>query len=483
MINWPVVCRVLGIMLALFSLASIPPLIIADIYHEPESTIFAITLAVSLGCGMLLWLPFRQTKIPLQPRDGFLVTVCFWLILGLFGSLPLLMANKPALSITDALFESFSGLTTTGATILSHIDSLPRSILFYRQQLQWLGGMGLVVLAVAVLPSLGVGSIQLYRTEIPGPVKDNKLTPRIAETAKALWKIYLGLTAICTIAYYTAGMNWFDAICHSFSTVSIGGFSTHDASIGYFHNTVIDDIAMVFMLISGISFTLHYVSWHRKSWRHYFKDPEFKSYIRFIFIGTICTISVLALTNSYQGTQAIEYGTFEFISAATTTGFAITGFASWPVFLTQFLILVSFIGCCSGSAGGGIKVMRVLLIAKQGYQELKQLVHPNGIFTLKLGELPVPARTGNAVWAFLAMYILLFFVMYLALLATGIDTVTAFSSLASCLNNLGPALGKAAINYAQLPDAAKWILIFAMLLGRLEMFTLLILFTPVFWKR
>ena len=483
MVNWPVVFRALGIMLSVFSLVNLPPILIAKIFNEVEIYLFIFISIICSACGVLLWFPFRTYKNPLKARDGFIITVLFWVLLGSFGALPFIFMDRPALSLTDAIFEDFSGLTTTGATIIEHIESLPRSILFYRQQLQWLGGMGIVVLAVAVLPSLGAGSIRLYRTEVPGPVKDHKITPRVAETAKALWIIYSGMTVVCAILYYIAGMDWFDSICHSFSTVAIGGFSTHDESITYFHNLLVDDIAVAFMLISGINFSLHYLSWHRGSWSHYIRDPEFSGYIRFIVAGVICTSFILYFTRTYDFSQSIQYGAFEFISTATTTGFSITGFSSWPLLLTQILILSSFIGCCSGSAGGGIKVIRVLLIFKQGYQELKKLTHPDGVFTLKLGGLPVPQSLASTVLAFLSMYIFLFSILYIALLSTGLDIITAFSSLASCMNNLGPALGQASANYSSLPDAAKWILTFAMLLGRLEVFTLLIIFTPVFWKQ
>ena len=418
----------------------------------------------------------------MRNRDGFMVTVLLWIVLSVVGALPLLMMEAPSLSFTDAFFESLSGLTTTGATILTGIDELPKSILFYRQQLQWLGGMGIIVLAVAILPMLGIGGMQLYRTETPGPVKDRKLTPRITETAKALWYIYLGLTIVCALSYWVAGMTAFDAISHSFSTVAIGGFSTHDASIEHFDSIAIQNVAVFFMLISGVNFALHFLAWRGRSLLHYWQDPEFKGYLLILGLVIAITVPVLFFSETMGLFDSFRYGIFEVVSVATTTGYSSTGFSSWPTFLPFLLFLTSFAGGCSGSTAGGMKIIRILLIFKQGMRELRRLVHPNAIFVIKLGGKSVPSRTGEAVWGFFSAYIVLFIVMFLALLATGLDFETAYSTLASCMNNLGPALGEATSNYQSLPDTAKWILCFAMLLGRLEIFTLIVLFTPTFWR-
>ena len=477
-----VISPVLGILLMLFSTSSIPPIIVALIYGEAEISLFLLTFVLTFLLGFLHWFPFRNIKDDLRNRDGFLITALFWLVLGSVGSLPFLLMESPSLSITDSLFESMSALTTTGATILTGIEYLPKSILFYRQQLQWLGGMGLIVLAVAVLPMLGIGGMQLYRSETPGPVKDSKLTPRIKETAKALWLIYVLLTVVCAWAYWQAGMNLFDAISHSFTTIAIGGFSTYDASIGYFESHTINAIATFFMLVAGINFGLHFTAWRYKSLKHYFRDPELKTFLAILGGISLITITTLYFSKVYGLIDSVSNGIFEVVSVATTTGYAATGFSAWPTFLPLLLFMASFMGGCAGSAAGGMKVIRIMLIFKQALRELRRLVHPNAIFTIKLGGKPVDSRIGEAVWGFFAAYVFLFSVMFLMLLSLGLDIATAFSTVASCLNNLGPALGSAAGNYQTLPDAAKWILSFAMLLGRLEIFTLLVLFTPTFWR-
>ncbi|MCL6268541.1 TrkH family potassium uptake protein [Sansalvadorimonas sp. 2012CJ34-2] len=477
-----VILRILGALLVLFSLASLPPVFVAWLYHEPEIALFSYTFVVTLFTGLGAWLPFAHTEHELRPRDGFLITVLFWLVLSLFGSIPLLLMETPNLDFTDAFFESMSGLTTTGATVITGLEELPKSILFYRQQLQWLGGMGIIVLAVAILPMLGIGGMQLYRTEAPGPIKDRKLTPRIAETAKTLWYLYLGITTICAGCYWLAGMNLFDAICHSFSTVAIGGFSTYDASIGWFNSPLIEGIAIFFMVISGMNFALHYFAIQSRDPFYYFRDPEVQGYLAILAGVGFISVVALDMTGTYTDWEALRYGVFEVVSIATTTGYSISDFSLWPIFLPMLLFLTSFSGACAGSTGGGMKVIRILLIFKQASRELKRLIHPNAIFTVKLGRRAVPDRVGEAVWGFVSAYIFLFIIMELALLATGLDLTTAFSTVASCLNNLGPALGEASANYQSLPATAKWVLSFAMLLGRLEIFTLVVLFSPMFWR-
>lgn len=477
-----VILRISGILLMLFSTASLPSVVVAWWYGEAEIILFIYTFLITLVTGLIFFLLFRQARHNLGSRDGFLITVLFWTVLAVFGAVPFLLMDAPSLSVTDAFFESISGLTTTGATVLTNIDAMSRAILFYRQQLQWLGGMGIIVLAVAILPVLGIGGMQLYRTEAPGPVKDRKLTPRIAETAKTLWYLYLGLTIACALAYWTVGMTPFDAITHSFATVAIGGFSTHDASIGWFNNPAIEGVAIFFMLVSGINFTMHYLAWHNRSFLMYFSDPEMRGYLLMLMGVCLLTVPVLFYNDVYDGMEAARYGIFEVVSVATTTGFSTADFSHWPTFLPLLLFLTSFAGGCAGSTAGGMKVIRVLLIFKQGSRELKRLIHPDAIFSIKLGCKPVDDKVADAVWGFFSAYVFLFIVMYLALLATGLDITTAFSTVASCMNNLGPALGDAAFNYQGLPDTAKWILGFAMLLGRLELFTLLVLFTPTFWR-
>jgi trk system potassium uptake protein TrkH len=389
----------------------------------------------------------------------------------------------PAMSFTDAVFESMSGLTTTGATVLTGLDFLPKSILFYRQQLQWFGGMGIIVLAVAVLPMLGVGGMQLYRAETPGPIKDTKLTPRITETAKALWWLYLTFTIICVIGYVIAGMGLFDAICHAFSTVAIGGFSTHDLSIGHFNSTAVDMVAIVFMFIAGINFSLHFFTWRNVSIRHYWHDPEFRAYAFVLLVLSSIVIGSLVFFKTYaNANDSLINGLFQAVSIATTTGFTTANYSAWPGALPVLLIFASFVGGCAGSTAGGIKVVRWLLIAKQGAREIARLVHPSAEIPVKLGNKAVTYRVVDAVWGFFSVYIVVFGVMLLAMMSTGLDQITAFSAVAATLNNLGPGLGEVAAGFMTLSDPAKWIAVTGMLLGRLEIFTLLVLFTPTFWR-
>lgn len=478
-----IIFKVLGLLLMVFSITMLPPIVVSFYYSDGAHYAFLSAFLITLITGAVLWVPFSKHKRDLQTRDGFLITVLFWTVLGLFGSLPFILAEYPALSFIDAIFESLSGLTTTGATVIVGLDLLPKSILYYRQQLQWFGGIGIIVIAVAILPILGIGGMQLYRAETPGPIKDSKLTPRITETAKALFLIYLGLTIACAASYYWAGMDLFDAIGHSFSTVAIGGFSTHDASIAYFESPIIMAMCSFFMIVSGVNFALHFFAWRKKTVLHYFFDPEFKFYIYSLLFGITLAVSYLFLHGTYNFSNAFIHGMFQVISIATTTGYATADFANWPTFLPWMLFLMSFIGGCAGSTGGGLKVIRVLLIFKQGYRELRRLIHPNAIIPLKLGRKPVDDRVIEAVWGFLAVYALAYIIMLLGLLATGIDFLTAFSAVGACINNLGPGLGEVAQNYGDINVAAKWILCFAMLLGRLEVFTLLVLFTPMFWRR
>jgi len=482
--NWSVVQRILGLLLMMFSLTMLPPVLVSLFYRDGSWLPFVEGFVLTVSAGLIVWFPVRKQQKDLRLRDGFLVVASFWTVLGTFGAAPLFLSDVLDLSLTDAVFESMSGLTTTGATILSGLDALPRSLLYYRQQLQWLGGMGIIVLAVAVLPMLGVGGMQLYRAETPGPVKDNKLTPRITETAKALWYVYLGFTALCTLGYYFAGMDWFDALCHAFSTVAIGGFSTHDLSIGHFESTAIDLVAVLFMFLAGINFSLHFYTWRKTTVRHYTQDQEFRAY--FIFLVVMSAVVILALFTYGTYTDAkdgIINGLFQAVSIATTTGFTTANYAAWPGAIPVLLIFASFVGGSAGSTAGGMKVIRWVLIYKQGMREIVRLVHPTAEIPVKLGNTAVPFRVVDAVWGFFSVYVVVFSVMLIAMMATGLDQVTAFSAVAATLNNLGPGLGEVAAGFMTLTDTAKWIAVGGMLLGRLEIFTLLVLITPTFWRR
>ncbi len=479
-----VVQRILGLLIMVFSFTMLPPVLVGLWYHDHSLFAFIDSFFILLASGFLIWFPVRDLRHELRLRDGFVIVVLFWAGLGVAGGVPLILSDQPDISVADAVFESISGLTTTGATVITGLDHLPKSILFYRQQLQWLGGMGIIVLAVAILPVLGVGGMQLYRAEMPGLVKDNKLTPRITETAKALWMIYLMLTVVCMLAYWFAGMDAFDALAHSFSTVAIGGFSTHDASIGYFDNPGIEMVAIFFMLISGVNFALHFYSWHAMTLRSYWQDSEFRTYMAGIVTVSIIVILFLYFSGTITSVPlAFRQGLFQTVSIATTTGFATAHYSVWPVFVPVLLLFMSFVGGCAGSTGGGMKVIRVLLILKQGVREVKRLVHPNATFLIKEGKTPLPDNIVEAVWGFFSAYVFVFVTLMMLMIATGMDQVTAFSSVAASLNNLGPGLGDVAINYASIKDVEKWVLCFAMLMGRLEIFTLLVVISPAFWRR
>ena len=481
--HWFAVQRILGLLLVLFSFTMVPPLVVAWLYADGNAASFAIAMAAIAGGGIVLWLPVREYRRELRIRDGFLVVVVFWVVLGLSGALPFLLLDEPAMPLADAVFEAVSGLTTTGATVLTGIDALPLSLLFYRQMLQWLGGMGIIVLAVAILPVLGIGGMQLYRAETPGPMKDQKLTPRLTETAKALWYLYLGLTILCALCYRAAGMEWFDAMAHSFSTVAIGGFSTHDASLGYFDSPAVEGVAMVFMVLAGVNFALHFVAWRARSPASYFQDAELRTYVCFLGAMVASASAYLYVTGTFEGgLDALRFGAFQAIAFATTTGFTTTGYTAWPGMLPVLLLLSSFVGACAGSTGGGLKVIRVLLLVKQGLREIQQLIHPNARVSIKIGETALPDRVVGAVWGFFAAYVVAFFFFLIALMASGLDQVTAFSAVAACLNNLGPGLGEVGASYADVGSAAKLLLSLAMLLGRLEVFTLLVVLSPAFWR-
>ena len=477
------IIRILGLLVALLSVTMLPPALVSMIYRDGGGVPFLMGFLWCIFTGFLAWYPNRNEKTDLRAREGFLIVVLFWLVLASFSAIPLILLDQPSLSVTDAFFESFSGLTTTGATILNHIEGLPHAVLWYRQQLQWLGGMGIIVLAVAVLPMLGIGGMQLYRAETPGPVKDSKMTPRIADTAKHLWYIYLSLTIACATAYWLAGMSGFDAICHSFSTIAIGGFSTHDASMGYFNSPTINLVCVFFLVIAGVNFALHYAVVHSKSLKNYFYDPEFKVFIAIQVVLTLICFTVLMSSGTYQNAdQAFDQALFQSVSISTTAGFATTSFADWPTLLPVLLIFSSFIGGCAGSTGGGMKVVRVLLLYLQGLRELNKLVHPKAIFSIKIGKKVLPDRVVEAVWGFFSAYAAVFVICMLMLLAAGMDDITAFTAVAAAINNLGPGLGEVAANFSTINDTSKWVLIMAMLFGRLEIFTLLVLFTPAFWR-
>lgn len=480
--RYAVIARILGLLMMLFSLTLLPPVAISLLYADGQAIAFMEGFGIVLVLGLLVWWPTRRDTLELRVRDGFLITSLFWIVLSLAGSVPFFLSSQPDMDYVDALFEAVSGLTTTGATVLTGLEELPESILWYRQQLQWLGGIGIIVLAVAILPMLGIGGMQLYRAEVPGPVKDTKLTPRIAETAKALWYIYVSLTGACALAYWFAGMNWFDALGHSFSTVAIGGFSTYDASIGQFDSHAIELIAAIFMFLSGINFALHFMAWRQRNLWSYLRDPEFGFYGVVLLGACLIAVAILILTRTLDPVTATTRGFFQVVSIATTTGFTAENFGAWPGFLPVMLILMAFMGGCGNSTAGGMKAIRILLIYRQGAREIRRLLHPNAVIPIKLGHRPVSDRVLQAVWGFFSMYMVVFVILLLINLAVGLDQVTAWTAVVATLTNLGPGLGGVASTFQAMPDLAKCSGMAAMVLGRLEIFTLLVLFTPDFWR-
>ena len=479
----PAVQKVVGFLIAGSSLMMLPPVLVSYWYSDGTAWLFLLSAGILLVSGLLVFFPVQKTTHELRLREGFLVVVLSWLVLALVSALPFVLMAEPGLGYIDAFFESMSGLTTTGATILTQIDSLPRAVLYYRQQLQWLGGMGIIVLAVAILPMLRVGGMQLFKAETPGPMKDAKLTPRITETAKALWLIYVGITVVCAFAFWLGGMNLFDAVGHAFSTVAIGGFSTHDASFGHFNSLELEMIAMTFMAISGVNYALHFTAWRHASMQSYFVDPELKVYAGLLFGISLLVSMALFFGGTYETLgESIRYGTFQVVSALTTTGYTTAPFHEWLGFAPMLLILIAFIGGCSGSTAGGMKVIRTILLYRQAVREIRRLIHPRAVVPIKYSGRTAPPTVMDAIWGFFFLYIASFVSMGLLLTATGLDPLTAFSAVAACITNLGPALGEAGPHYASLNDAAKIILTIAMLLGRLEVYTLFVILTPTYWK-
>jgi len=479
--NYKSILNLLGILLAIFSLSFIPPLILSVLYAEQLSEIFLYSFLFLIILGGFMWFASRQNDLPLNISDGFIITTMFWVVLACAGSIPFYFFG---LSANDAIFESVSGITTTGATVIVGLDELPKSLLLYRQLLQWIGGMGLIILAVAVMPALGIGGGQLYKMELPGSHGNQRLTPKITDSAKALWKIYFGLTVICAFLYVLSGMNLFDAIAHSLSTVAGGGFSTHDASIGFFNSGLIETVCIIFMLLSAASFAVHYAAIFGGKPLKYFYDSEFRFFLSVVAMIIILSIIIHSLSNSYTDILLnIRSSIFHTVSIVTTSGFTTENYSLWPGFLPYLLLVGAFMGACSQSVGGGIKTWRVLIMVNQAYKEILNIIHPNAVLSSKIGNKVIDSKIAEKVWGFFSIYVFIFMFLLMAMLGTGLDFESAFSAIGACLNNLGPGLGDVASNYKNVNEVGKLILCFAMILGRLEIFTLLVLFTPAFWRR
>jgi trk system potassium uptake protein TrkH len=485
MIRIAVVANLLAVVLMFFAASMILPLGMSLVLGDRAELVHAEALFFTGLAGALLWMLTRRARSELQTRDGFVFVVLVWTVLPAFATLPLL-GYLHGLSFTDAYFEAMSGLTATGATVLSSLDGMPTSLHIWRSLLQWFGGMGVIVLAVAILPLLGIGGRQILRAETPGPMKERQLTPRIAQTAKGLWYVYVLLTVLCVTGYHLAGMQPADAFIHAFSTVSLGGFSSHDASFAFFQSSAVECVAMAFMLVAGINFGTHFIAFRRLSLAPYLADPEMRAFLLVVASSVVLVGGYLFLHGAYEDFWvALRYAAFNVVSAATTTGYATTDYNAWPQFAPLFMILLCAFCTCSLSAGGGIKMMRALVLFQTAFRELGRMVHPRALLPVKLGGQVVEDQIIFAVLGYMLVYGVTLTAITMLLVATGIDFLTAFSAASACINNLGPGLGFVgpAGSYALLNNFQTWICTVAMLLGRLELITVFVVLTPAFWRR
>ena len=479
------VMNVLSKVIILFSATFLVPLSLSWMLDDGAQLAYDEAILITFTAGMLIWLLTRKAQRELQTRDGFLLVLLTWTTLPAFATLPLLI-YLPELSFTDAYFETVSGITTTGSTILSGLDALPMSINLWRGLLVWFGGMGMIVLAVAILPLLGVGGRQLFSAESPGPIKETKLTPRMAHTAKGLWLVYLGLALPCTLGYAWAGMGWGDAVIHMFTTLGLGGFSSHDASYAYFNSPRIEFVAIVFMTLAGMNFATHFMALRQRSPACYWADPEIRWYVGVMYASVLG----IALYLWWAGTfpdflTALRFSAFNTVSIATTTGFANTDYAQWPFFAPLWMLFLCSFVTCAGSTGGGIKMMRALIVFRQVMREVVHTVHPNAVLPVKLSGAPLPNKIVFAVLAFCFAYMVIIVSLTLLMVFAGLDVVTGFSAVVASFNNTGPGLGEVgpATTYKSLSDFQTWVCTIAMLLGRLEIFTLLVVLSPAFWRK
>jgi trk system potassium uptake protein len=477
-----VIIRTLGILFLLFSTTLLPPIGISAWYRDGEIEHFSVTFGIALAIGFLLWWPLRRGEDAIRSRDGFLIVALMWSAMSLLGAAPFMLVLD--IGFADAFFESVSGYTTTGATVLVGLDAMAPSILFYRQEIQWLGGIGVIVLAVALLPMLGIGGMQLYKAETAGPLKDERFTPRLARTARGLVVVYIVLTAACAVSYWFAGMTLFDAVAHSFSSVATAGYSTHDASLAFFDSVPIEMVATVFTFIGAISYNEHFIAWRTLQLQRYGRDTQTRAFVLIVATAIVLTTVVLYTTRTYGSlAESLRYAAFEVVSVFTTTGYGIADFSLWPLALPVVLIFAGLIGGCAGSSAGGIKVIRIVVLFKQVGIHIHRLIHPQAIRRMKLDGQPLPDFVVEAVGGFFAVYVVVFFFFMALAMMDGMDQVTAFGAVAATISNLGPGLGGVAITFADVSAHGKIIFAFAMLFGRLEIYTFLVLLTPAFWRR
>jgi len=483
-LRWGYLLNIIGALLVCIGLTMLFPLAFSLYYRDAGLIPLASSLVATVLTGALLFLLTRSAESmgPISHREGMAITALGWFAAGVFGALPFYFGGVFG-SVVDCLFESFSGFTTTGASVLTDIEIVPKGLLFWRSLTHWLGGMGIIVLSLAILPFLGVGGMQLYKAEVPGPVPD-KLRPRIKDTALLLWKVYLLFSAIEAVLLMFGGMDLFDALCHTFGTMATGGFSTKNASIAFYNSVYIQAVITIFMLIAGINFSLHFYLLRGKPlimWR----DPEFR-----FFMGLFLVFFLVVTVSIYRGNYpsigaAVQYGAFQVAAILTTTGYVTADYELWPPLAQCILVLCMFIGGSAGSTGGGMKCMRILLLIKHAYQELIRLIHPRAVIKVKLGTQVVPQDVMSGIWGFFLLWLGLMVLSIFIVAATGVDVLTSFASVLACIGNIGPGLGSVgpADNYAAIPTVAKWVLMPCMVLGRLEIFTVIILFIPEFYRK
>jgi trk system potassium uptake protein len=479
------VAHVLGLLLAFFGAAYLLPIACSILSGDGLAWYFVVAAASSTGTGLLIVAATTGMRGELKPRDGFLLVTLGWIVTSALATIPLLTA-LPGLTFSRALFETMSGLTSTGSTVLVGLDNLAPSLNLWRHELQWIGGLGIIVMALAVLPLLGVGGLQLYKGETPGPVKDDRLAPRIAETARSLWLVYTLLTGVGIIMLRICGMTWLDAICHAFSAVGLGGFSTHDASVAYFNSVPIELVLVALMLVASLNFARHFVALRRLSLEPYKRDPEVKAIFAVLALSIVVIAAILTWHATYRSFfVALRHSIFNVVSAATTTGLVTQDVNAWPVFAPFWMLFLSCILCSTGSAGGGIKMFRALLLAKQAGHELKLLVHPSAVAPVRVGGRPIPDRVASAVLGFIFLYFMTAALLTFGLLLTGLDLQSSVGAALASINNTAHGLQAdgPARNFHALTAAQTWICTAAMLLGRLEIFSVIVLFTPAFWRK
>jgi trk system potassium uptake protein TrkH len=476
--------HVLGAMLMFFSITYLMPIAASLIYADGTWIDFVAAMAIAFVCGALMFFVGLRNKRELKPRDGFLLVTLAWILMAAIATVPLMMVIDE-LTFTDAFFETMSGLTTTGATVLTGLEKLPPALNLWRHELNWLGGMGIIVLAVAILPLLGVGGMQLFKAETTGVNKESKLTARIADTAKALWLVYFALTVACILLLKLVGLNWLDSICHAFAALALGGFSTYDASVGQFDSPAVEAVLIAFMMLAGINFATHFVAWRGRSLSAYWRDAEAKAFVALIAASILICSTYLWLQGVYpEFLDNLRHVAFNLVSVATDCGFASQDFDKWPAFVPWWMLFLSCVSVCAGSTGGGIKMVRTIILAQQAHIELKKLIHPRAVMPLRVGSMTVAPSIAGAVLGFIFLYMLTVGELTFFLVASGLDFTSSISAIIACINNMGPGLNVVgpAQNYQVLTDFQTWICTSAMLIGRLEVMTIFVLFTPSFWR-